>query len=394
MSAGRSLAEGLARWRRRGVAAAAAGGGALLLGAVFDLDRCLQAYLLAYLFWLAFGLGSLGLVMLHNLTGGGWGFAIRRLLEGAMRTLPWMALLFLPIAVGVGRLYEWADPNAVAADPLLRHKAPYLNAPFFLARAAVYFGVWIGLSRIVLRASSRQDRTGDARFALRLRAVSAPGIALYFVTMTGAAFDWAMSLEPRWFSTIYGVEFVVGQVLTALCFGTICAARLSRREPFSRWLDAGRFHDLGNLVFAFVMLWAYVSFSQFLIIWSGNLPEETPWYHHRLGHGWQAIALALVVFHFALPFAVLLVRRNKRSAAILARIATFLLALRMVDLYWLIAPAFHPDGLRPSWLDLAAPVALGGVWVATFAGALRGKPLLSLHDAGLQGRLEEGAQRA
>ncbi len=392
-AAGHTVSEGLARWRRGAFAVGGAAGLLLLLGLFADRRQLLQSYLVAYLFCLALGLGSLALLMLHNLTGGAWGFAVRRLLEGALRTLPLLALAFVPIALGREYLYEWSRPEA-ALDPLLSHKAPYLNTPFFLARAALYFAVWIALARAVLRASERADRSGDPRFMLRLRRVSAAGLVLYFATMTGASFDWAMSLEPRWYSTIYGLQFVVGQALATLCLGALCAARLARHEPFARWLGPRQFHDLGNLIFAFVMLWAYVAFSQFLIIWSGNLPEETPWYAHRLGADWQALAWVLVALHFALPFGVLLVRRSKRSAQVLSAVALLLLALRLVDLYWLIAPSVQRGGLRLSWMDFAAPLCLGGLWLGTFARMLQGRPLLSLHDAGLQGSLEEGAARA
>ena len=390
MNARHTVSEGLVRWRRAAFAAGGAGALLLFAGLLLDPAQLFQSYLMAYLFCLAFGLGSLAVLLLHNLTGGAWGFAVRRLLEGALRTLPLLALCFVPIALGRVYLYEWARPEALA-DPALAHKAPYLNTTFFLARAALYFAVWIGLARAVLRASERADRSGDARVMLRLRRVSAAGLVLYVLTMTGAAFDWAMSLEPHWYSTIYGVQFVVGQGLAALCLGTLCAARLARHPPFTRWLRPRHFHDLGNLIFAFVMLWAYVSFSQFLIIWSGNLPEEVPWYLHRSTGGWQAIAWTLFVLHFALPFGVLLVRRSKRSAEVLSAVALLLIALRLVDLFWLIAPALHRSGLHVSWMDLAAPLFLCGLWLGTFARMLQGRPLLSLQDAGLQQSLEERA---
>ena len=367
------------------------------LGALLDPDAFFQSWLIAFLFWLALPLGSLALVMLHHMTGGAWGLAIRRLLEASMRTLPAFALLFLPIALGMGRLYEWTHADAVAQDPVLQAKAPYLNTGFFLIRAAAYFGLWIGLARLLNRMSERYDRTGERTQVRRMRAVSGPGIVAYGMGMTFASVDWAMSLEPHWFSTIYGVMFIVGQGLATLAFAIVVSAWLSRQAPFDRWLKPDHFHDLGKLLFAFVMLWAYVAFSQFLIIWSGNLAEETPWYVNRgvggagLANGWNLVALALVVLHFFLPFLVLLSRRAKRNVAVLSKIALGIFCLRLVDLIWLIAPAFHPGGLHLHWLYLVAPVAVGGLWVSLFVRQLKGRPLISLQDAHLEGALEGSA---
>ncbi len=379
--------------QRRALLVAVAAGVPALVGAVFQTDQFLRSWLLAFLFWMTFPMGSLGLSMLHHLTGGSWGLTIRRLLEAAMRTLPWMALLFVPIALGVGRLYPWADADVVAADAVLQKKEAYLNVPFWLVRAVVFFGVWIGVSRIVARTVTQQDRTGDPKLAHRLRMLAGPALGVYALTMTFASVDWGMSLEPHWFSTIYGVLFIVGQGLGTLCLSVVMGSWMARREPFSRWIQPKHFHDLGNLMLAFVLLWAYVSFSQYLIIWSGNLAEETPWYIHRTGHGWQAIAIVLIVFHFAVPFLVLLSRRTKRGARNLAVVAVALLFLRFVDVFWLIAPAFHTEGLHVSWLDVVVPVAVGGFWVAIFFRGLKGRPLISLQDAQLQGALEDTATR-
>lgn len=378
--------------RRRSLRAAAVGALVLFVGFFVDRPQFFQSYLFAWLFCLGLALGSLALVLLHNLTGGAWGFAIRRLMEASLRTLPLLALLFVPVLFGIGHLYEWSHADVVAADPVLQHKHAYLNVPFFTVRAAVCFAVWIGLSRLVLGLNARNDRTPHPRYQRRLRLWSAPGLALYVLTMSFAAFDWGMSLEPHWFSTMYGLIFIVGQALSTLCLAIVVAAALARFEPFSRFLARSHFHDLGNLTLAFVMLWAYVSFSQYLIIWSGNLPEETPYYLHRTQNGWQAIALALVVLHFAMPFLILLSRRAKRDPRSLAGLALVILALRLVDLHWHVAPAFHHDGLHVSLLDLAAPLALGGLWLAAFASMLKGRPLLSLQDAKLHKQLEEASQ--
>ena len=356
-------------------------------GAFFSPGQFFHAYLLAYLFWLAAALGGLALTMLQHLSGGGWGVVLRRTFEAAARTLPWMALLFVPLVFGLRDLYPWTDTAMVAEDPILREKALYLNTPFFLARAAACFAVWIGLALLLTRWSAGQDRTGDPALAVRMRNTSAVGMVLYFLTMTVAAIDWAMSLEPHWFSTMYGFLFVIGQGLMGLAIAIVVARRLSREAPMSGVFNAGHFHDFGKLLFAFTMVWAYLSFSQFLIIWSANLPEEIPWYQHRMSHGWEYIGLALVAFHFAVPFIVLLSRRSKRNAAILAGMALWLIAARFLDLFFMIGPEAYPNGLAFHWLDVAAPVGLGGVWVALFISNLKSRPLLPLHDAGLENAL-------
>ena len=356
-------------------------------GAFFSPGQFFHAYLLAYLFWLAAALGGLALTMLQHLSGGGWGVVLRRTFEAAARTLPWMALLFVPLVFGLRDLYPWTDTAMVAEDPILREKALYLNTPFFLARAAACFAVWIGLALWLTRWSAEQDRTGDPALAVRMRNTSAIGMVLYFITMTVAAIDWAMSLEPHWFSTMYGFLFVIGQGLMGLSIAIVVARRLSREAPMSGVFNAGHFHDFGKLLFAFTMVWAYLSFSQFLIIWSANLPEEIPWYQHRTSHGWEYIGLALVAFHFAVPFIVLLSRRSKRNAAILAGMALWLILARFLDLFFMIGPEAYTSGLGFHWLDVAAPVGLGGVWVALFLSNLKSRPLLPLRDAGLENAL-------
>jgi hypothetical protein len=383
-----TVAERLARFQRGAFTVAGMGGVLLVAGFFLDRARFFEAYLCAYLFVLGPALGSLAFVLLHNVTGGEWGFAIKRLLEAAMRTLPFLALLFVPIALGVRSLYEWSHADVVAADPVLAHKAAYLNVPFFVARAIVYFALWIGLARLLLRLAERYDRKLSLKALRRLKSISGFGLAAYVLSMSFAAFDWGMSLEPHWFSTIYGVLFIVGQGLSTLCLAIVAAAFLARHEPFSRWLAPRHFHDLGNLTLAFVMLWAYASLSQFLIIWSGNLPEEIPWYLTRTGPAWQGLALVLVAFHFATPFVVLLVRSSKRNARVLARLAAALLVVRYLDVYWLIAPAFEGGAFAPHWLDLVAPVTLGALWLGLCVRNLHGRPLVSLQDAKLLGQLE------
>jgi hypothetical protein len=337
----------------------------------------------ALLLWVGIAAGCLAIMMLHHLSGGGWGIVVRRVLEAAARTLPYLALLFVPLLLGLPALYRWARPELVAADELLQHKAAYLNRPFFGLRIGLYFATWWWFARLLGRWSRRQDQTGEAGLAKRMRLASAPGLALYCLTATFAAIDWIMSLDPHWFSSIFGIHFVAGQALSALAFMVVVAASLSRRPPLDRWLQPGHFHDHGNLMLAFVMLWAYFGISQYLIIWSGNLPEEIPYYLERLHGGWQWVALALVVLHFAIPFALLLSRDLKRRPRQLARVALLLLAVRWLDLFWQVAPTFH-HRFALHWLDLAAPLAVGGFWLALFLSFLRRQPLLPGHDPQLR----------
>lgn len=355
----------------------------LVAGFVLGRVSFFQSYLVGYLFCLSFGLGSLGLTLLHNLTGGAWGFAIKPFLSAGCRTLPLLALLFVPLLFGIDSLYEWSHAEVVAHDPLLQHKQPYLNAASFRTRAAVYFGIWILVSTLGTHLWVRFLKHRSPDRSRMLRVLSAPGIILYVLTMTFASVDWGMSLEPHWFSTIYPLQIIVGQVLATLCLVSWMAGRLSQRGGDGGLIKENHFHDLGNLTLAFVMLWAYMSFSQYLIIWSGNLPEETPWYLHRTAHGWQLLALALILFHFAMPFTLLLSRKHKRSRVALPRIALALLCMRLLDLYWVILPAFEDRSRFAVILDLSAPIALGTLWFHFYLRQLRRVPALLQEDGEL-----------
>ena len=354
------------------------------VGAYLAPDQFFQSYLLGYLFWIGIALGSLAIVALHHLVGGGWGFTIQRLLESSTRTLPLMAVLFLPFFFGMEKLYLWARPEMVAGDELLQHKAPYLNVSFFWMRAAGYFLLWTTFAFLINKWSREQDRTAEPSLTRRLQSISGPTLVVYVLTVTFAAMDWVMSLDPHWFSTIYGLIFVVGQALATLAFAVVVVGALAKHPPLSEVMAAKHFHDLGNLLLAFVMLWAYISFSQFLIIWSVNLPEEIPWYVHRLHGGWEWIALILLVFQFALPFVLLLSRQTKRRAEILVKVAMAIVFMRLVDLFWLVAPNFHPEAFAIHWMDVLAPVGIGGIWITVFVWHLKGVTLLPLHDPRLQ----------
>jgi hypothetical protein len=298
-----------------------------------------------------------------------------------------MALLIVPVLLNLPGLYIWARPEVVAGDELLKHKAPFLNGPFFISRTAFYFAAWMGLSWLLDKLSRAQetDTTGEVKG--KLQGASGLGILLYGFTATFAAVDWVMTLDPHWFSTIYGVMFMVGGALAMLSFLAVVMPWLAKVEPMAGLLRPSHFQDLGNLMFAFTMLWAYVSFSQFLIIWSGNLPEETPWYLHRFHGSWGALALMLVGFHFAVPFLLLLQRALKTRPQALALIAGGMLFMRLADLIWVTVPGFHGGHARLSWMDAAAPVGIGGLWVAYFLTELGKRPLMPVeaHLLGGQG---------
>jgi len=335
-------------------------------------------------------LGSLAWLMLQYLTGGAWGVVIRRPCEAAARTLPLVAVMFLPIVIGIPNLYMWSHADKVAADEVLRHKHVYLNVPFFLVRSVAYFAGWMLLSWLLNRWSAREDREGSAPAHGRMAALAGPGIVFWGFSITFMAVDWVLSLDPHWFSTMFGMLFMAGQALSSLAFLITLMVLLSYRRPLSDILTPRHLHDLGKLLLALVMVWAYFSFSQFLIIWAGNLPDEIPWYLERLRGGWEYIGLALVVGHFALPFALLLSRDLKRNFKLLASIAIFILVMRFVDLYWMVAPNFRKGAFGVSWMDFAAPVGVLGIWLFYFLLQLEKRPLLPLHDPHLKEALEHG----
>ncbi|MCE7984382.1 MAG: hypothetical protein DYG89_24680 [Caldilinea sp. CFX5] len=378
------------RYERWALIAAGVGILLCLLGLFVDPAQFFRSYLFAYLFWLSMALGCLAIVMMHYLTGGDWGLVLRRPMEAGALTLPLLAILFVPLLFGLRTLYPWAQPAVVAADELLQHKQPYLNIPFFLVRAVIYFMAWCGLAFWLRRGSIRLDQTGDPWLVKRLQKVSAGGLALFGLTVTFALIDWLMSLEPHWYSTIYGAMVATGAVLQAFAFGIIVVCLLAERPPLAAVVTPRVFNDLGSLLFAFVMLWAYMAFSQFLLIWAGNLPEEIPWYVRRLAGGWQWVALAIVLFHFALPFVLLLSREVKRNARLVLGIAVLVVVTRLLDTFWLVAPDFGERGPL-HWLDIATVIAIGGLWYALFRWLLARQPLLPVHNPRLE-ELEEEAE--
>jgi hypothetical protein len=348
-----------------------------------NADRFFQAYLVAYTFWMGVILGSMALLMVQHLSGGVWGIVLRRPFEAVIRTLPVMTLFFLPIAFGMHSLYEWTHAEA-ANDPVIQAKALYLNTTFFYIRQVIYFAVWNTICYLLSRWSAEHDRTGDPALVNKLATLSGAGLVIYFLTVTFAMVDWTMSVNPHWFSTIWGMLYIGGQGLSAFAFGICVLVALAETAPLNRVLTTHHFHDLGKFLFAFLMLWAYLSFSQFLIIWSANIPEEIPHYLDRWENSYKYLSIFIVVGHFMVPYALLLSRDLKKNTSRLRIIAVWILFARVADYYWHIAPEIHKGGLSISLLDVALPLALGGIFISLFVTELGGRALLPVNDPDLE----------
>lgn len=367
--------------------------------AVAKPDEFYRAYLLGFMCWLGVALGSMAIVMIRHLTGGGWGMVIRRILGAAMRTLPLLALLFIPIILAVAqhRVYPWAMPLASVQDEHIReHLAKnkfitdsYLNLSGFIIRAVIYFLIWNVLSFLLSHWSKQTDRPGGPDNTQKFKAVAGPGLILYGFTISFAAIDWVMSLDPSWISTIFGLIILIGEVLSAMCFAVVVERILFNYKPMSEMLKPDFVHDHGKWMLTFIMVWAYFSFSQWLIIWAGNLPNEITFYLKRLSYGWGWIGLFLVLFHFAIPFAMLLSRPFKRNIRKLVWVATWLLLMCWLDLLWIIEPNFS-QSLNITIADIVVPIAIGGIWLAYFFRNLAALPLLPAYDPSAGEVIETG----
>jgi hypothetical protein len=354
---------------------------ASVAGAYLAPGSFYSAYLTGFMFWLGLSLGCMAILMLYHLVGGAWGTVIRRTLEAGMMTLPLMFVLFIPILLNLPKLYFWARPGLLAdpkTDPKIVEIAhSYLNFNGILLRYILYFAIWFGMAYFLNRWSTEQDSIAG-QSTLRFRALSSIGLVIYSLTISFAVIDWVMSLQARWISTIYGLLFIAGEALSAFCFVVVIESILGKRKPMSEYLTDTEVHDHGKFMLTFVMVWAYFNFSQWLIIWSGNLPEEIPWYKLRMNGGWEAVGLFLVVFHFAVPFALLLSQRLKRKTRTLVWLASWLMVMRIVDIFWHIEPASHP-AFHLSWLHFAIVAGIGGLWMAYFFHNLRSRPLLAVN---------------
>jgi hypothetical protein len=355
-----------------------------------ETARFLGSYLTAWVYWLTIALGGLFFTVLHHLTRAGWSVVIRRLSEHVAATLPVLAALFVPIAVGAGSLFSWMGPGA-AGDELVQHKAGYLDPTFFYVRSAIYLLVWSLLGWWYWKRSLAQDATGDPVVTRRLQTFSAPAMVLFAVTLSFASFDWVMSLDPHWYSTIFGVYVFAGStvailsVLSLLAIFTSSAGKAGHRGPLAGVVTPEHLHDLGKLLFGFVVFWAYIGFSQYMLIWYGNIPEETVWYAHRMEHGWDTATYALVIGHFALPFLYLLSRDVKRRRLPLAVAAIWMLAVHYLDLFWLVMPAASAGHAEPvhfafAWYDFVNLLAVGGITFGAFGWVARRRPLVPVAD--------------
>jgi hypothetical protein len=388
MSSASTLPEAFSRVQRGALACGVAG---LVLCAIFGVhssQQFVRSYLFAYIFCAAIPLGCTALLMVHHLTGGWWGLPIRRILEAGARSFRLTAVLFIPVLIGMSQLYSWARPADVAADSILQQKRWYLNPTGFTVRAVIYFAVWLVLGYLLNKWSREQDETGNPELADRMGALSAPGLVLWAFAVTFAAVDWVMSLEPHWFSTIYGMLFIVIECLAALAFSIFVLRMLADQEPIKDSVEPKRIVDLGSLLLAFVLLWAYLSFDQLVIIWAGNLKDEIPWYMQRAFGGWAPVGVVLIVFHFFVPFFALLQRGVKRRIRVLSSVAGLVLILSLVDIYWIVVPSYEVLAPRLHWLDIFAVAGIGGLWIAAFVRQLSRMPLLPLHDPRFEGVLE------
>ena len=357
---------------------------ATIAGAFLAPASFYPAYLIGFMFWLGLSLGCMAILMLYHLVGGKWGTVIRRMLESGMMVLPLMAVLFLPIVLNLPKLYFWARPDVLAKDPRIADIAhSYLHfggIDGIFARYIIYFAIWIGMAYFLNRWSTEQDTPeGGAKATVRFRALSGLGLVIYSFSISFAVIDWVMSLQARWISTIYGFIFIAGEVLSAYCFVVVIESILIKYKPVSEFLTTTEIHDHGKFMLTFVMVWAYFNFSQLLIIWAGNLPEEISWFLPRMNGGWGAVAMLLVIFQFAVPFALLLSRSLKKNVHQLALVASLLIVMRLVDIFWHVEPALHPHEFHLSWVHFAVIAGMGGLWMAYFFRNLRARPLLAVY---------------
>ncbi len=354
------------------------------VGLFFNAERFYFAYLTGISFWVTIGAGALFFVMLHHIVGAKWSVVVRRLTENMTGTIPVLAILFVPVLLGIHSLYHWSHADVVAQDAALQHKSAYLNQTFFVIRTIIYFGVWGVLAWRLLKVSSEQDEGHSESITPRLKRISAPGIVLFAFTLTFAGFDWLMSLEAHWYSTIFGVYVFSGGLLAALAVLTLVALKLRDHGILADTITEEHYHDLGKLMFGFTIFWAYIAFSQLLLIWYGNIPEETLWYKHRWDvAGWQIISIVLLFGHFAIPFLALITRAAKRNFKVLKAVAVWLLIMHFVDLYWIVLPVYSTEP-HLSWMDVTTVVGIGGIFLWYFWLQTASGPVIPVSDPKLE----------
>jgi hypothetical protein len=342
------------------------------------------SYLFGYLFWLGLTLGCFAITMLHHLTGGRWGYPTRRFLEAGFSVLPVMSVLFIPVLLGISDLYPWAAHAAAKHDEILQKQAAYMNRWAFVGRAIFFFVLWNVMVICLRKWSLEQDRSPDPEPMRKLRYLSGLGMVIFPLTATFAYVDWILSTEPHWYSTMFAVIVLIGQILTAFSFCVILLSIFGKQQPLAAVLNRTHYHHLGNLLLTFVLFWTYVSFGQLLIIYAGNLPREINWYLHRITGGWVYLVGTLGLLHFFLPFVLLLFRTVKQHVSRLTAIATVLFLAHILNVYWMIAPSFYPSGVSVHWTDFTAFGGIGGIWITVFLSRLKSAPLLPQHDPGQQ----------
>lgn len=358
------------------------------IGYFLNPAQFFHSYLNAFIFWFSIAMGSLFFVMLHHLVAARWSVTLRRLAENIMMQTPLMLLFFLPLLLGLYDLFHWTHHEAVEADLILQKKAPYLNITFFVVRAAVFFGIWIAVSILLFKASLKQDLNPEEALTKRMRAISAFGIIAYAFTFSFASFDWLMSLDAHWYSTIFGVYIFSGSLVAIISFLVIVLFFMRRQGILRNMTTTEHFHDLGKLLFAFTVFWAYIAFSQYFLIWYANIPEETIWFRNRWVGSWKGVSLLLVMGHFVLPFFILITRSAKRKAAFLTVMAFWMLFMHWVDLYWVIMPGLQEPGFNLSWFDLTAFIGIGGIFLWSLLKRIAGHPLIPVKDPQLKASVE------
>ncbi|KAA3611193.1 MAG: hypothetical protein D8M58_14560 [Calditrichaeota bacterium] len=375
------------------------GRNALIVGAVFlvvsaigwfiDPKQFYDSYLIAYTFWLTFALGGLFFTLVNHLFGSQWNIVMRRFTEAAMYSFPLLAIFFIPILFGMHDLYHWTHEEVVASDPILTAKAGYLNNTFFIIRAVFYFTVWFLISRVLYKLSLKQDKDPDDKIILKMKQISAPGMILFALTSTFASFDWLMSLEPHWFSTIYGLYFFAGNFLAILCFVILFGLNLRKKGYLVDTFTVEHYHDLAKIIFGFIIFWGYMGFSQYFLIWYANIPEETVYYLTRWENGWSNITLIIIFGHFVFPFLAVLIRASKRNFSWLKFVAIWLIIMHYVDMVWLIRPAIsHGHGPSFSWMDLSTILAVGGFFLWNFWNNLTSNPLVPVGERRLEASIK------
>ena len=370
-------------WNRLPLFGAVAAVLGAVLCAIFGMGNPKQfffSWLVAFLFFLSLALGGLFFVLIQYASQAGWGIVVRRVGESIFCTVPVMAALSIPVLLGMHDLYEWSVPGAADHDALLHWKAPFLNVPFFLIRAGLYFGIWSFIAVLYYQASRTQDATGDPAASARLRLLAGPALIVLALTQTFASIDWIMSLTPHWYSTMFGVYFFAGSFVGFIALLSVVVVAMRAVGLLDTIVSPEHLHDLGKFLFAFTAFWAYIAFSQFFLMWYGNMPEETVWYKVRIEGSWLPVSLLLMLGHFVAPFFYLMGRDVKRNGATLAIGGVWILAMHFVDLYWQVMPTLHPEGFRPSVLDVAALVTVGGCFVAAAAWLMRRQALVPVRD--------------